>query len=139
MANPSKSASHTAALHRLKPGFQDHRFLICRWPAPDGTDYKLDWAPPSRRTLHAASSDQALKQNMVTLHNRSMNLARLGAGDPAAGHRLHRGAASRCRTRPRLATSWAVLATLEMRLVEDSVQPAPLKTTTARCLGAERF
>jgi preprotein translocase subunit SecD len=59
--------------------------------APDGTQYKLTASikPEAARRVQ----DQAVKQNITTLHNRIMN-RRGGAGDSATGIGSHRGSAT---------------------------------------------
>ena len=106
--------------------------------APDGTDYKLTATikPEAARRIQ----DQALKQNMVTLHNR---INELGVAEPVIQQQgIDRivvqlpGVQDTAKAKDILGRT----ATLEMRLVEDSAEArAALNNTGPVPFGAERY
>ncbi|MEO5658437.1 MAG: protein translocase subunit SecD [Polaromonas sp.] len=106
--------------------------------APDGTDYKLTATikPDAARRIQ----DQALKQNMVTLHNR---INELGVAEPVIQQQgIDRivvqlpGVQDTAKAKDILGRT----ATLEMRLVEDSAEARAAENSNAPVpFGAERF
>ena len=106
--------------------------------APDGTDYKLTATirPEAARRIQ----DQALKQNMVTLHNR---INELGVAEPVIQQQgLDRivvqlpGVQDTAKAKDILGRT----ATLEMRLVEDGAEARAAENNTGPVpFGAERF
>ncbi|OGA99686.1 MAG: protein-export membrane protein SecD [Burkholderiales bacterium RIFCSPHIGHO2_12_FULL_61_11] len=105
---------------------------------PEGTDYKLTATikPEAARRVQ----DQALKQNMVTLHNR---INELGVAEPVIQQQgLDRivvqlpGVQDTAKAKDILGRT----ATLEMRLVEDSAEARAAENNTGPVpFGAERF
>lgn len=106
--------------------------------APDGTDYKLTATikPEAARRIQ----DQALKQNMVTLHNR---INELGVAEPVIQQQgIDRivvqlpGVQDTAKAKDILGRT----ATLEMRLVEDSAEARAAENNSGPVpFGAERF
>ncbi len=106
--------------------------------AADGTDYKLTATikPEAARRIQ----DQALKQNMVTLHNR---INELGVAEPVIQQQgLDRivvqlpGVQDTAKAKDILGRT----ATLEMRLVEDGAEARAAENNTGPVpFGAERF
>ena len=106
--------------------------------APDGTDYKLTASikPEAARRIQ----DQALKQNMVTLHNR---INELGVAEPVIAQQgVDRivvqlpGVQDTAKAKDILGRT----ATLEMRLVDDSAEGRAAETNTGSVpFGSERF
>jgi preprotein translocase subunit SecD len=106
--------------------------------APDGTDYKLTATikPDAARRIQ----DQALKQNMVTLHNR---INELGVAEPVIQQQgLDRivvqlpGVQDTAKAKDILGRT----ATLEMRLVEDGAEARAAENNSGPVpFGAERF
>ena len=106
--------------------------------APDGTDYKLTATikPEAARRIQ----DQALKQNMVTLHNR---INELGVAEPVIQQQgIDRivvqlpGVQDTAKAKDILGRT----ATLEMRLVEDSAEARAAENGSGPVpFGAERF
>ena len=105
---------------------------------PDGTDYKLTATikPEAARRIQ----DQALKQNMVTLHNR---INELGVAEPVIQQQgIDRivvqlpGVQDTAKAKDILGRT----ATLEMRLVEDSAEARAAENNTGPVpFGSERF
>ncbi|MDB5743116.1 MAG: protein-export rane protein SecD [Polaromonas sp.] len=106
--------------------------------APDGTEYKLTATikPEAARRIQ----DQALKQNMVTLHNR---INELGVAEPVIQQQgIDRivvqlpGVQDTAKAKDILGRT----ATLEMRLVEDSAEARAAESGSGPVpFGAERF
>ena len=106
--------------------------------APDGTEYKLTATikPEAARRIQ----DQALKQNMVTLHNR---INELGVAEPVIQQQgIDRivvqlpGVQDTAKAKDILGRT----ATLEMRLVEDSAEARAAENNSGPVpFGAERF
>ncbi|MEO7159637.1 MAG: protein translocase subunit SecD [Polaromonas sp.] len=106
--------------------------------APDGTDYKLTASikPEAARRIQ----DQALKQNMVTLHNR---INELGVAEPVIQQQgIDRivvqlpGVQDTAKAKDILGRT----ATLEMRLVDDSAEARAAESNSGPVpFGAERF
>ncbi|MDB5931943.1 MAG: protein-export rane protein SecD, partial [Polaromonas sp.] len=106
--------------------------------APDGTEYKLTATikPEATRRIQ----DQALKQNMVTLHNR---INELGVAEPVIQQQgVDRivvqlpGVQDTAKAKDILGRT----ATLEMRLVEDSAEARAAESGSGPVpFGAERF
>ena len=106
--------------------------------APDGTDYKLT----GTIKLEAARrvQDQALKQNMVTLHNR---INELGVAEPVIQQQgtdrivvQLPGVQDTAKAKDILGRT----ATLEMRLVEDGAEARAAENSSGPVpFGAERF
>ena len=106
--------------------------------APDGTEYKLT----ARIKTDAARriQDQALKQNIVTLHNR---INELGVAEPVIAQQgLDRivvqlpGVQDTAKAKDILGRT----ATLEMRLVDDSAEGRAAETNTGAVpFGSERY
>ncbi len=106
--------------------------------APDGTDYKLTATikPEAARRIQ----EQALKQNMVTLHNR---INELGVAEPVIQQQgLDRivvqlpGVQDTAKAKDILGRT----ATLEMRLVDDSAEARAAENNTGPVpFGDERF
>ncbi len=105
---------------------------------PEGTDYKLTASikPEAARRIQ----DQALKQNMVTLHNR---INELGVAEPVIQQQgIDRivvqlpGVQDTAKAKDILGRT----ATLEMRLVEDGAEARAAENNTGPVpFGAERF
>ena len=106
--------------------------------APDGTDYKLTASikPEAARRIQ----DQALKQNIVTLHNR---INELGVAEPVIAQQgIDRivvqlpGVQDTAKAKDILGRT----ATLEMRLVDDSAEGRSAENNTGSVpFGSERF
>ena len=106
--------------------------------APDGTDYKLTGTikPEAARRVQ----DQALKQNMVTLHNR---INELGVAEPVIQQQgtdrivvQLPGVQDTAKAKDILGRT----ATLEMRLVEDGAEARAAENNSGPVpFGAERF
>ncbi len=106
--------------------------------APDGVEYKLiaSIKPEAARRIQ----DQALKQNMVTLHNR---INELGVAEPVIAQQgIDRivvqlpGVQDTAKAKDILGRT----ATLEMRLVDDSAEGRAAETNSGPVpFGAERF
>ena len=106
--------------------------------APDGLEYKLTASikPEAARRIQ----DQALKQNMVTLHNR---INELGVAEPVIAQQgIDRivvqlpGVQDTAKAKDILGRT----ATLEMRLVDDSAEGRAAESNTGSVpFGSERF
>jgi preprotein translocase subunit SecD len=128
----------SATLASAKALIQDQFVDLQTVEAPDGTEYKLTATikPESARRIQ----DQALKQNMVTLHNR---VNELGVAEPVIQQQgLDRivvqlpGIQDPARVQAIIGRT----ATLEMRLVDDSAEArAAASNTGAVPFGDERF
>jgi protein-export membrane protein SecD len=121
------------AAHHCRP--------VCRLQTvdgPDGTDFKLTASikPPSARTIQ----EQALKQNMVTLHNR---INELGVAEPVIQQQgLDRivvqlpGVQDTAKAKDILGRT----ATLEVRLVDESAEARAAESGTGPVpFGSERY
>ena len=127
-----------AALDSAKNLIQDQMPDLQTVQAPDGTDYKLTATikPEAARRIQ----DQALKQNMVTLHNR---INELGVAEPVIQQQgIDRivvqlpGVQDTAKAKDILGRT----ATLEMRLVEDSAEARAAENNNGPVpFGAERF
>ncbi|CDS53145.1 Protein-export membrane protein SecD (TC 3.A.5.1.1) [Polaromonas sp. CG9_12] len=127
-----------AALQAAKNLIQDQIPDLQMAEAPDGTDYKLTATikPEAARRIQ----DQALKQNMVTLHNR---INELGVAEPVIQQQgIDRivvqlpGVQDTAKAKDILGRT----ATLEMRLVEDSAEARAAENNNGPVpFGAERF
>ena len=128
------SATLTSAKNLIQDQIPDLQMV----DAPDGTDYKLSATikPEAARRIQ----DQALKQNMVTLHNR---INELGVAEPVIQQQgIDRivvqlpGVQDTAKAKDILGRT----ATLEMRLVEDSAEARAAENNTGPVpFGAERF
>ncbi len=128
------SQTLTAAKNLIQDQFPD----LQSTDAPDGTDYKLTASikPEAARRIQ----DQALKQNMVTLHNR---INELGVAEPVIAQQgIDRivvqlpGVQDTAKAKDILGRT----ATLEMRLVDDSAEGRAAETNTGSVpFGSERF
>ena len=128
------SATLTAAKNLIQDQIPDLQMV----EAPDGTDYKLSATikPEAARRIQ----DQALKQNMVTLHNR---INELGVAEPVIQQQgIDRivvqlpGVQDTAKAKDILGRT----ATLEMRLVEDSAEARAAENNNGPVpFGAERF
>ena len=128
------SQALTAAKNLIQDQFAD----LQSTDAPDGTDYKLTASikPEAARRIQ----DQALKQNMVTLHNR---INELGVAEPVIAQQgIDRivvqlpGVQDTAKAKDILGRT----ATLEMRLVDDSAEGRAAETNTGAVpFGSERF
>ncbi|MFN5350934.1 MAG: protein translocase subunit SecD [Polaromonas sp.] len=106
--------------------------------AIDGTDYKLTASIKAEAARRI--QDQALKQNMVTLHNR---INELGVAEPVIAQQgVDRivvqlpGVQDTAKAKDILGRT----ATLEMRLVDDSAEGRAAETNTSSVpFGSERF
>ncbi len=106
--------------------------------APDGTDYKLTASIKTEAARRI--QDQALKQNMVTLHNR---INELGVAEPVIAQQgadrivvQLPGVQDTAKAKDILGRT----ATLEMRLVDDSAEGRAAETNTGSVpFGSERF
>ena len=106
--------------------------------APDGTEYKMTASikPEAARRIQ----DQALKQNMVTLHNR---INELGVAEPVIQQQgtdrivvQLPGVQDTAKAKDILGRT----ATMEMRLVEDSAEARAAENNTGPVpFGAERY
>ncbi|NDP62000.1 protein translocase subunit SecD [Polaromonas sp.] len=128
----------TATLESAKNLIQDQIPDLQMAEAPDGTEYKLTATikPEAARRIQ----DQALKQNMVTLHNR---INELGVAEPVIQQQgIDRivvqlpGVQDTAKAKDILGRT----ATLEMRLVEDSAEARAAENNNGPVpFGAERF
>ena len=128
------SATLTSAKNLIQDQIPDLQMA----EAPDGTDYKLSATikPEAARRIQ----DQALKQNMVTLHNR---VNELGVAEPVIQQQgIDRivvqlpGVQDTAKAKDILGRT----ATLEMRLVEDSAEARAAENNNGPVpFGAERF
>lgn len=128
----------TETLAAAKALIQDQMPDLQMVDAPDGTDYRLTASikPEAARRIQ----DQALKQNMVTLHNR---INELGVAEPVIQQQgLDRivvqlpGVQDTAKAKDILGRT----ATLEMRLVEDSAEARAAENNSGPVpFGAERF
>ena len=124
----------TAAKNLIQDQFPD----LQTTDAPDGTDYKLTASikPEAARRIQ----DQALKQNIVTLHNR---INELGVAEPVIAQQgIDRivvqlpGVQDTAKAKDILGRT----ATLEMRLVDDSAEGRSAENNTGSVpFGSERF
>ena len=128
----------SVALQAAKGVIQDQLPDLQMIEAPDGTEYKLTATikPEAARRIQ----DQALKQNMVTLHNR---INELGVAEPVIQQQgIDRivvqlpGVQDTAKAKDILGRT----ATLEMRLVEDSAEARAAENNNGPVpFGAERF
>ena len=128
----------SATLASAKALIQDQFPDLQSTDAADGTDYKLTATirPDAARRIQ----DQALKQNMVTLHNR---INELGVAEPVIQQQgLDRivvqlpGVQDTAKAKDILGRT----ATLEMRLVEDGAEARAAENNTGPVpFGTERF
>ena len=128
----------SAALQAAKGVVQDQLPDLQMTETPDGTEYKLTATikPEAARRIQ----DQALKQNMVTLHNR---INELGVAEPVIQQQgIDRivvqlpGVQDTAKAKDILGRT----ATLEMRLVEDSAEARAAENNNGPVpFGAERF
>jgi len=128
----------SATLASTKALIQDQFADLQTVDAPDGTEYKLTASikPEAARRIQ----DQALKQNIVTLHNR---INELGVAEPVIQQQgIDRivvqlpGVQDTAKAKDILGRT----ATLEMRLVDDSAEArAAASNTGAVPFGDERF
>ena len=128
------SATLTSARNLIQDQLPDLQMA----EAPDGTEYKLTATikPEAARLIQ----DQALKQNMVTLHNR---INELGVAEPVIQQQgIDRivvqlpGVQDTAKAKDILGRT----ATLEMRLVEDSAEARAAESGNGPVpFGAERF
>lgn len=128
----------SATLASTKALIQDQFADLQSVDAPDGTEYKLTASikPEAARRIQ----DQALKQNIVTLHNR---INELGVAEPVIQQQgIDRivvqlpGVQDTAKAKDILGRT----ATLEMRLVDDSAEArAAASNTGAVPFGDERF
>ena len=128
--------SQTLAL--AKNLIQDQFADLQTTDGPDGADYKLTARikPDAARRIQ----DQALKQNIVTLHNR---INELGVAEPVIAQQgLDRivvqlpGVQDTAKAKDILGRT----ATMEMRLVDDSAEARAAETNTGPVpFGAERY
>ena len=128
------SATLTAAKNLIQDQTPDLQMV----EVPDGTGYKLNATikPEAARRIQ----DQALKQNMVTLHNR---INELGVAEPVIQQQgIDRivvqlpGVQDTAKAKDILGRT----ATLEMRLVEDSAEARAAENNNGPVpFGAERF
>lgn len=128
----------SATLASAKGLIQDQFADLQTVDAPDGTEYKLTASikPEAARRIQ----DQALKQNIVTLHNR---INELGVAEPVIQQQgIDRivvqlpGVQDTAKAKDILGRT----ATLEMRLVDDSAEArAAAGNTGAVPFGDERF
>ncbi|MFS2033196.1 protein translocase subunit SecD [Polaromonas sp. CT11-55] len=128
----------SATLASTKGLIQDQFADLQTVDAPDGTEYKLTASikPEAARRIQ----DQALKQNIVTLHNR---INELGVAEPVIQQQgIDRivvqlpGVQDTAKAKDILGRT----ATLEMRLVDDSAEArAAASNTGAVPFGDERF
>ena len=128
------SATLTAAKNLIQDQIPDLQMV----EVPDGTGYKLNATikPEAARRIQ----DQALEQNMVTLHNR---INELGVAEPVIQQQgIDRivvqlpGVQDTAKAKDILGRT----ATLEMRLVEDSAEARAAENNNGPVpFGAERF
>ena len=124
----------TAAKNLIQDQFAD----LQTTDVPEGTDYKLTASikPEAARRIQ----DQALKQNMVTLHNR---INELGVAEPVIAQQgtdrivvQLPGVQDTAKAKDILGRT----ATLEMRLVDESAEGRAAETNTGSVpFGSERF
>ncbi|MDP2257694.1 MAG: protein translocase subunit SecD [Polaromonas sp.] len=124
----------TAAKGLMQDQFPDLQSV----DAPDGTEYKMTASikPEAARRVQ----DQALKQNMVTLHNR---INELGVAEPVIQQQgtdrivvQLPGVQDTAKAKDILGRT----ATMEMRLVEDSAEARAAENNTGPVpFGAERY
>ena len=128
----------SATLASAKNLIQDQLPDLQMVETPDGTEYKLTATIKSDATRRI--QDQALKQNMVTLHNR---INELGVAEPVIQQQgIDRivvqlpGVQDTAKAKDILGRT----ATLEMRLVEDSAEARAAENNNGPVpFGAERF
>ena len=128
----------SASLASAKNLIQDQLPDLQMVETPDGTEYKLTATIKSDATRRI--QDQALKQNMVTLHNR---INELGVAEPVIQQQgIDRivvqlpGVQDTAKAKDILGRT----ATLEMRLVEDSAEARAAENNNGPVpFGAERF
>jgi preprotein translocase subunit SecD len=128
----------SATLASAKALLQDQFADLQSVDAPDGTEYKLTASikPEAARRIQ----DQALKQNIVTLHNR---INELGVSEPVIQQQgIDRivvqlpGVQDTAKAKDILGRT----ATLEMRLVEDGAEARAAENSNGAVpFGAERF
>ncbi len=128
----------SATLSAAKALIQDQFADLQTVEAPDGTEYRLTATikPEAARRIQ----DQALKQNMVTLHNR---INELGVAEPVIQQQgIDRivvqlpGVQDTAKAKDILGRT----ATLEMRLVEDSAEARAAENNSGAVpFGTERF
>lgn len=128
----------SAALDAAKALIQDQLPDLAMVDGAEGTEYKLTASikPEAARRIQ----DQALKQNMVTLHNR---INELGVAEPVIQQQgIDRivvqlpGVQDTAKAKDILGRT----ATLEMRLVEDSAEARAAENNSGPVpFGAERF
>ncbi|MDI1272096.1 protein translocase subunit SecD [Polaromonas sp.] len=128
----------TATLESAKRLIQDQFVDLQLADAPDGTEYRLNASikPEAARLVQ----EQALKQNMVTLHNR---INELGVAEPVIQQQgLDRivvqlpGVQDTAKAKDILGRT----ATLEMRLVDESAEGRAAESgASAVPFGSERF
>ena len=128
------SQTATAARNLIQDQFAD----LQATDAPDGTEYRLTARikPEAARRIQ----DQALKQNIVTLHNR---INELGVAEPVIAQQgLDRivvqlpGVQDTAKAKDILGRT----ATLEMRLVDESAEGRAAESNSASVpFGSERF
>ena len=137
-ANPSTSsvrdeATATATRNLIADQFPD--LLVTT--TPGWREFKLRATDQARG--HAPQvQEQALKQNMVTLHNRDQRTGRGRAGDPAAGAGPHRGAAAR-RAGHRQGQGHPWAAPPRWKCAWWTRAPKRAGETGPRALGTERY
>ena len=128
------SETLTAAKALIQDQFPDLQTV----DAPEGTDYKLTATikPDAARRVQ----DQALKQNMVTLHNR---INELGVAEPVIQQQGSDRIVVQLPGVQDTAKAKDILgrtATLEMRLVEDGAEARAAENNSGPVpFGAERF
>ena len=128
------SATLTSARNLIQDQLPDLQMV----ETPDGTEYKLTGTIKSDATRRI--QDQALKQNMVTLHNR---INELGVAEPVIQQQgVDRivvqlpGVQDTAKAKDILGRT----ATLEMRLVEDTAEARAAENNNGPVpFGAERF
>ena len=128
------SATLTAARNLIQDQLPDLQMV----ETPDGTEYKLTGTIKSDATRRI--QDQALKQNMVTLHNR---INELGVAEPVIQQQgtdrivvQLPGVQDTAKAKDILGRT----ATLEMRLVEDTAEARAAENNNGPVpFGAERF
>ena len=128
------SATLTSARNLIQDQLPDLQMV----ETPDGTEYKLTGTIKSDATRRI--QDQALKQNMVTLHNR---INELGVAEPVIQQQgtdrivvQLPGVQDTAKAKDILGRT----ATLEMRLVEDTAEARAAENNNGPVpFGAERF
>lgn len=128
----------TETLNAAKGLMQDQFPDLQSVDAPDGTEYKMTASikPEAARRIQ----DQALKQNMVTLHNR---INELGVAEPVIQQQgtdrivvQLPGVQDTAKAKDILGRT----ATMEMRLVDDSAEARAAENNTGPVpFGAERY